>query len=538
MVHGCWRSSLRFLFLFGLCCLLAVSCSRSAPDTATPSRTNRIVLGTAAPTISTLDPADAYSIFSGNLLYNLGDRLYNYKLGTSDLEPQLATALPQVSADGLTYTIPLRQGVLFHDGTKFDAKAMEFSLQRFIKNGGSPAFLLSDLVKSIQATSEYKLTIQLKKPFAAFPSLLAFSGLCPVSPKAYEIKEGAFKPDTVISTGPYKLVKYGTDQIRLDAFEQYWGKKPANQGIDIQFFSSSANLFNAFRTGAVDLAYQNLAVDQIRNLQEGAATQGWQAIAKAGSGIDYVTINLKSPPLDKLEVRQAIAAMIDRPILQERVFRGQIEPLYSLIPATLNMKDPVFQAYGDGNATKARELLTQAGYSEAKPLKVEFWYRSNVVNDQWAALTLKALIKKRLGDVMQLDLKSIESTTAYKNLDKGVYPMFLLDWTADFLDADNYIQPFMECSKGSVKTGCEEGSSFLQGSFYYSDRANQLIDQSRKELNPDIRKKLFTELQALLGQDVPFIPLWQSKDYLFAQKWIQGASLQITQKVPFWTLQK
>ncbi|MGQ9870427.1 ABC transporter substrate-binding protein [Leptodesmis sp.] len=538
MVNVGWRSSLRFLLLCCLCCLLTVSCSRSTPNAAAPSRTSRIVLGTAAPTVSTLDPADAYSIFSGNLLYNLGDRLYSYKLGTSELQPQLATALPKVSADGLTYTIPLRQGVVFHDGTKFDAKAMEFSLQRFINNGGSPAFLLSDLVKSIQATGEYELTIQLKKPFAAFPSLLAFSGLCPVSPKAYEIKEGSFKPDTIISTGPYKLVKYGTDQIRLDTFEQYWGTKPVNQGIDIQFFSSSANLFNAFRTGAIDLAYQNLAVDQIRTLQEGATAQKWQAIAQAGSSIDYVTINLKSPPLDKLAVRQAIAAMMDRPLLEERVFRGQIQPLYSLIPATLNMKDPVFQAYGDGNATKARELLTQAGYSETKPLKVEFWYRSNVVNDQWAALTLKALIKKRLGNLMQLDLKSIESTTAYKNLDKGVYPMFLLDWTPDFLDADNYIQPFMECSKGSVKTGCEAGSSFLQGSFYYSDRANQLIDQSRKELNPDIRKQLFTELQALLGQDVPFIPLWQSKDYLFAQKWIQGASLQITQKVPFWTLQK
>jgi peptide/nickel transport system substrate-binding protein len=538
MVNGSWRSSMRFLFLFCLCCLLAVSCSRSTPDAAAPSRTNRIVLGTAAPTVSTLDPADAYSIFSGNLLYNLGDRLYSYKLGTSELQPQLATALPQVSTDGLTYTIPLRQGVLFHDGTKFDAKAMEFSLQRFINNGGSPSFLLSDLVKSVQATGEYELTIQLKKPFAAFPSLLAFSGLCPVSPQAYEMKKGSFKPDTVISTGPYKLVKYGTDQIRLDTFAQYWGTKPTNQGIDIQFFSSSANLFNAFRTGAIDLAYQNLAVDQIRTLQEGATAQKWQAIAKAGSSIDYITINLKSPPLDKLEVRQAIAAMMDRPLLEERVFRGQIEPLYSLIPATLNMKDPVFQAYGDGNATKARELLTQAGYSETNPLKVEFWYRSNVVNDQWAALTLKALIKKRLGNLMQLDLKSIESTTAYKNLDKGVYPMFLLDWTPDFLDADNYIQPFMECSKGSVKTGCEAGSSFLQGSFYYSDRANQLIDQSRKELNPDIRKQIFKELQVLLGQDVPFIPLWQSKDYLFAQKWIQGASLQITQKVPFWTLKK
>jgi len=497
-----------------------------------------MVLGTTA-TVSTLDPADAYGTFVGTLLYNLGDRLYTYKLGGSDLQPQLATALPTVSADGLTYRIPLRQGVQFHDGTAFNAEAMAFSIRRFIQNGGSPSFLLSDLVDSVQATSDTELTIRLKRPFAAFPALLAFSGLAAVSPKAYEIKEGSFQPENFVGTGPYKLGRFGNDQIRLDRFEDYWGGKPANSGIDIQFFSSPANLFNAFRTGAMDVAYQNLAIEQIRRLQQDQPTSGWQIIEQSGSGIDYLTLNLLSPPLDRLEVRQALAAMIDRPLLQERVFQGQVEPLYSLIPSTLAVQQPVFkQVYGDRNVEKARTLLTQAGYSAAKPLKLEFWYRSNVVNDQLAAVTIKAVVQKWLGDLMQLDLKSVESTTAYKNLDKGVYPIFLLDWSPDFLDADNYIEPFMKCSKGSPKTGCQEGSSFLQGSFYYSDRANQLIDESRKAQQPDTRKQLFADLQTLLVQDVPFIPLWQNKDFLFAQKDVTGASLEVTQKVPFWTLSK
>ncbi|MBD2074411.1 peptide ABC transporter substrate-binding protein [Phormidium sp. FACHB-592] len=533
-----WRVA-NSLLVFCLCCLLAVSCHRSAPDLRSPTAgSGRITLGTTA-TINTLDPADAYGTFPSSLLYNLSDRLYTYKLGTTDLEPQLATALPIVSTDGLTYTVPLRKGVVFHDGTSFNAKAMAFSLQRFLQNGGSPSFLLSDLVETVKPTGAYELTIKLKKPFAAFPSLLAFSGACAVSPQAYEIKEGSFKPATLVGTGPYKLVKYGTDLLRLDAFEQYWGKKPANQGVDIQFFSSPANLYNAFRTGAVDVAYQNLALDQIRNLQQGATTAGWQIIEKAGSGIDYLTLNLKSPPLDRLEVRQAIAAIVDRPLLQDRIFQGQIDPLYSLIPTTLDEQKPVFkERYGDSDVAKATAFLNQAGYTTTNPLKVEFWYRSNLINDQLAAITLRAAAKKQLGGLMQIDLKSIDSTTAYKNLDKGVYPMFLLDWTPDFLDADNYIQPFMECTKGSATDGCADGSSFLQGSFYYSDRANQLIDQSRKTQNPTTRKQLFTELQDVLGQDVPFIPLWQSKDYLFTQKWIQGGSLEVTQKVPFWTLRK
>lgn len=530
---------LKPFLVFCFCCLLAVSCQRSTPELRSPTAgSGRITLGTTS-IVNTLDPADAYGTFPGSLLYNLSDRLYTYKLGTTDLEPQLATALPTVSANGLRYTVPLRQGVIFHDGTPFNAKAMAFSLQRFIQNGGSPSSLLSTVVATVEPTAEYELTLTLKKPFAAFPSLLAFAGACAVSPNAYEIKAGAFNPEIFVGTGPYKLVKFGTDLIRLDAFDQYWGKKPANKGLDIQFFSSPANLYNAFRTGAVDVAYQSLAIDHIRNLQQRAAAAGWQIIEKAGSGIDYLTLNLKSPPLDKLEVRQAIAAMMDRPLLQDRIFQGQIDPLYSLIPTTLEEQTPVFQApYGDSNVSKATAFLAKAGYSTANPLKVEFWYRSNVTNDQLAAITLKAAAKNRLGDLMQIELKGIESTTAYKNLDKGVYPMFLLDWTPDFLDADNYIQPFLECANGSIADGCTDGSSFLQGSFYYSDRANQLIDQSRKAQDAQTRKQLFIALQNLLAQDVPFIPLWQNKDHLFAQKWIQGASLEVTQKVPFWMLRK
>ncbi|MBD2079899.1 ABC transporter substrate-binding protein [Leptolyngbya sp. FACHB-17] len=532
MLRKLWRS----LILCVLCFSVVIGCTRSTPE---PMAKNdgRITIGTTA-SISTLDPADAYSIFAGNLLYNLGDRLYRYKPGTSELEPQLATALPKVSADQLTYTIPLRRGIVFHDGEPFNAKAMEFSLRRFIQNGGSPAFLLADAVDSISAQGEDQLSIKLKKPFAGFPALLAFSGACAVSPKAYKIEKGSFNSESFVGTGAYKLAKFGTDSIVLDAFEQYWGDKPANRGVNVQFFSSPANLFNAFRTGAIDVAYQGLALEQIRNLKENASDNTWKMVERSGSGIDYLTLNMKSPPLDRLEVRQAIAAIMDRPILGSRIFQGQVEPLYSLIPSSLREQKPVFKEYGDRNIEKARNLLTKAGYSESNPLKVEFWYRSNISNDQLAAVTLKAVVQKYLGNLMQLQLNSVESVTAYRNLDKGAYPIFLLDWTPDFLDADNYIQPFMECAKGSPSQGCEEGSSALQGSYYYSDRVNQLIGQSRKERNPEARRQMFEQLQDALAKDVPFIPLWQNKDVLFVQKNIQDATLEVTQKVPFGTMKK
>jgi peptide/nickel transport system substrate-binding protein len=525
----------RSLLLMCLCFSLVIGCTRSSIEPVATGD-GRITIGSTA-SINTIDPADAYTNFAGNLLYNLGDRLYSYKPGTNELQPQLATALPKVSPDRLTYTIPIRKGVVFHDGEPFNAKAMEFSLKRFIENGGSPSFLLADVVDSIAAKND-ELVIKLKKPFAAFPSLLAFSGACAVSPKAYEIGEGKFIAESFVGTGPYKLVKYGTDSLVLDAFDRYWGNKAENKGINVQFFSSSANLFNAFRTGAIDVASQGLGLDQIRKLKDDANDSTWQMIEQPGSGIDYLTINLNSPPLDRLEVRQALAAMMDRPLLENRVFQGQVEPLYSLIPGTMREQKPVFRELGDRNVEKARLLLTKAGYSESNPLKVQLWYRSNVNNDRLAAITLKESVRKNLGNLMQIQLDSVESTTAYKNLDKGTYPMFLFDWNPDFLDADNYIQPFMECVKGTENKGCESGSTVSQGSFYFSDRVNQLIDQSRKEQDPTKRKALFEQLQDELLKDVPFIPLWQNKDVLFVQKNIQNASLEVTQKVPFGRMKK
>lgn len=522
--------------VFGLVVLLSflISCSRrpvTESPSATPNQSDRITIGTTA-RIRTLDPADAYEIFPGILLGNLGDRLYSYAPGTTTLQPQLATALPQISADGLTYKIPLRRGVTFHDGTPFNAAAMAFSLQRFIKNGGQPAFLLAEKVQSITATAEDELTIQLKAPFAALPALLTFSGTCAVSPKAYTVGPGQFKPDTFVGTGPYKLGRYGPDSLQLEVFDQYWGEKPENAGIDIQLLSSAANLYNAFRAGTVDVAYQNLEPEQVQSLQQEATQQGWQVVESEGSAVTYLALNLRQAPLNQVVVRQAIAAIIDRPVIRDRVFKGQAEALYSLIPATFEAAQPVFQKrYGDGNVDLAKQLLTQAGYSTTKPCKIALWYPANSAVRGLIASVIKATVQERLGGLMQIELNSVDSAAANQNLDKGVYPSFLLSWYPDFYDPDTYIQPFLECVKGSETEGCQQGGSQSQGSFYYDRRANQLIQQQRQTPNELQRRVILREIQDLTVEAVPYVPLMQNKEYAFAQAKVKGLSISPTQQL-------
>nr|WP_238718562.1 ABC transporter substrate-binding protein [Petrachloros mirabilis] len=519
--------------------IVSVACSQPAAQDPDPivSSGNRLTIGTTSKA-RTLDPADAYEVFAGNLLYNLGEGLYRYEIGTDELQPQLATAMPTISDDRLTYRIPLREGVFFHDGTPFNAEAMAFSLRRFMENGGPPSFLLTDIVESIEPTGEYELTIRLQRPFAGFSDLLAFSGLAAVSPEAYEIGAGAFSPSTFVGTGPYQLTRYdGGDTVRLDTFEDYWGSPAVNEGIDIQVYSSSANLYNAFRTGAIDVATQSLEPDQLQALERAAENGDWQSLTGPGNVVSYLSLNVQDEHLSKPQVRQALAAMIDRNVLRDRVFQQQAEPLYSLIPTIFEVSQPVFEQ-NRPNQAEIEALLTEAGYSPDNPVPLTLWYRSNVASNVLAATTLRAMITRDYGNWVQFNLDSVESATAYQNLDKGIYPMFMLDWYGDFYDPDNYIHPFIACEQGSVEAGCERGASHSQGSFYYSDRANQLVEQSRQETDPARRQEVFAQIQTLIAEDVPFIPLWQNNASVFAQGSVEGVQLQPTQQFPFWTLSK
>jgi peptide/nickel transport system substrate-binding protein len=363
--------------------------------------------------------------------------------------------------------------------------------------------------------------------------------MCAVSPKAYEIGNNKFQPTKFVGTGPYKLISFTPNSIRLDVFDQYWGEKPPNKGLDFQILSNSANLFNTFRTGAVDIAYQTFDPDQIVSLKNGEKSGGWQVIEAPSNVISYLVLNTKQKPLDKLEVRQALAYLMDRKLINERILRKQAEPAYTLIPTSFDASKPTFATtYGDGNIAKAKELLTKAGFTPTNPLKLEIWFPSGSAARQQVAGTLREYAAKQLEGIVQIQPQPVEATTLFGQIGKGIYQSALVDWYPDFSDPDNFIAPLISCNKGSEATGCEEGASKSQGSFYYSDRMNQLIQQQRTEQDSQKRKQIFAEVQDLLAKDVPLIPIWQPKEYAFAKKGLQQVKLDPIQQLPLWEIGK
>jgi peptide/nickel transport system substrate-binding protein len=250
-------------------------------------------------------------------------------------------------------------------------------------------------------------------------------------------------------------------------------------------------------------------------------------------------LNVLQKPLDDPRVRQALAALIDRPTINERILYGQGKPLYSIVPDTFSVSQPVFKnAYGDGNIAKAKELLTQAGFSPQNPAKIQIWYPSGSTSRRLTAGFLHAYAKQKLGGMLELEPNTIESASFFKYVSKNIYPVTLQDWYPDFLDPDNFVQPFLECPKGAVVSGCKEGGTQSQGSFYYSDRMNQLIAAQGKETDPTKRKQIYTEIQTLLQQDVPIIPLWQTKDFVFAKKGMSGVNIDPLQNLLYSDIKK
>ena len=268
--------------------------------------------------IDSLDTVQASSIGVMQVLSGLGDPLYAID-GNWRLEPRLATALPLLSGDGLRARIPLRQGVLFHDCTRFDAAAMAFSLRRFMAIG-TLGYQLGERVESVQVTAPYEIELLLKRPFSPLPRLLSAIFLTPVSPTAYRKHRDKPLNDRFVGTGPYALAFFSGQQQRLVPWPRYWGKRPANAGIDLVTLSNSTALFGALRSGEVDLLLNSgLEIDHQQALHRDATAGRLREAVGPSQEIALVSLLSDQPPLNRPGLRQAVARSLDRATIVRRV---------------------------------------------------------------------------------------------------------------------------------------------------------------------------------------------------------------------------
>ncbi len=504
--------------------LIASGCIGQAPPTPTPTVPEKLVIGTTDK-VTDLDPAQTYDFFTWEIFNNIGQGLYKYKPGTTDLEYGLAEDV-KVSEDGLVYTVKLRKGLKFTDGEPLTAQAVKWSFDRVARIGTDPQWFVTDFVDKVEVVDDYTLKIYLKNPVAFYPAVLAVTTCFPISPKSYP--ENEISPDnTAGGIGPYKITKFVRDQeIVLEANPYYYGEPPKIKTVIVKFFKDSATMRLAIETGEIDLAWKTLTPTDIADLSKKQEELGLQVLQGPGSYIRYIVLNTHIPPLDNKLVRQALAAALDRKSIVDKVFFGTVEPLYSLIPTKMWGYREVFkEKYGDANIELARRLLTQAGYSEANKLKVTLWYTPTHYGptEGDVAATIKEAWEKT--GMIEVEVKSAEWSTYIDMTRKKSLPITLYGWYPDYLDPDNYMFPFLHT-----------GSNRWLGEPYSNPQLDKILEDAQVKPTREERSRLYSQAQDILAEDTPIIPIFQGKLQVVAKKGLKGIILDPLMLLRYYTI--
>ncbi|RLC99059.1 MAG: peptide ABC transporter substrate-binding protein, partial [Chloroflexi bacterium] len=158
------------------------------------------------------------------------DTLLTYIPGTTELQPGLAESY-EVSDDGLEYTFKLRQGLVFPDGTDFNADAVTWSINRVMRLEGDPNWLVTSFVDSVEKVDDYTVKFVLQDPVGFFPLLVATQPYSPVSPNCYS--ENEFDVDSTCGgIGHYVIKSWERDvEMDLEANPDYYGDPPAYPNV-------------------------------------------------------------------------------------------------------------------------------------------------------------------------------------------------------------------------------------------------------------------------------------------------------------------
>ncbi|HMD78644.1 MAG TPA: ABC transporter substrate-binding protein, partial [Nitrososphaerales archaeon] len=504
------------------------STSSSTSTTSSSSLTYKdtIILGTTDKVQTTIDPADAYDYFGINMINNLGAPLVDFAPGTtntspSNLQPALATKWSG-SSDGLTYTFILRSGLKYDDGTPFNSTDVKFSVDRGLAindpNGAFNGLGLSSIIGSVTTPNATAVVFHLKAPFSAFLNMMTFGIFYPVNPdKVPKVTCNPCNDATGIvnftagnpaasnpnGLGPYTLTEWtrtGTSEVEmtLTANPNYWNYPayPKTHTIIIKFYHDATSLAAAIKSGGVDIAYRQFQTTDIQSMM---TTSGLHVYASPGAFIQYLVINQHSAPYSDINVRQGIAAALNRTDLVDTVFAGTAVPLYSQIPLGMGYHIDAFKsAYGAGpNYTLATAILAKSGYNANNKLPVTLWYETTGHYPQ--SPDQAQVIKHDLeaSGVISVTLNGVDFSTLHSDIRAGSVTMFIYGWYPDFIDPFDYTTPFFQSS----------GSSWLNDG-YNSSTMDGLLAQSLTATGAQLAS-VYTQIQNLQATDVPMIPLYQ-----------------------------
>ena len=457
-----------------------------------------------------LDPSLAGTLVGRIVFANMCEKLYDTDADLN-VVPQLAADMPQISEDGLTVTIPLREGLKFNDGTPFNAEAVKTSIERHTSIAGSSRTAELSSVESVDAVDEYTVRLNLSAPFAPLTSVLADRSGMVMSPTQLE-KLGENFGDDPVCVGPFEFVeRRAGESIELQKSDDYYDADKVN--LDRVTFTiieqgpvRSANL----RSGEVDIA-ERLDTTTLEDVE----SDGSLRLYEAGSiGYQGITINVGNvrgvekpfgqrdvPLAEDPRIRKAFELSLDREVINDVVFQGRYDPDCSPIAPTSPFDTDVPCA--DQNVAKAKQLLQQVGVQTPVPVELM------IATDPTAV---------RLGQVVQqmakpagfaVKARPTEFVSSLELAEKGQFDTFQIGWSGR-VDPDGNIYDFMHSTGANNYSG------------YHNPQLDQMLEEARRTTETGQRKQMYADIVQELQDSLGIIYLYHENLYTGASSDIVG----------------
>jgi cationic peptide transport system substrate-binding protein len=489
-----------------------IYCSEGSPDSFNPQ------LSTSGTT------SDATS----KLLYN---SLLVYKGKNNSLVPSLAKSW-HVTRDGKKITFYLRQDVNFHQTSYFtptrtlNADDILFTFNRVLDkdheyhhvSGGYYPFFQSvkftDLVEKIEKINEYTVRFILKRSDSSFLANLATDYAVILSE---EYGQKLAKSNThheidilPIGTGPFLLKDYRVGSlIRFYRHDEFWDEKAKIEQLVYDISPSKTSRLTKLLAKECDVSSYPIAHGKI------AERTDLQLESVTSLNIGYFGFNTKKPPFDNKLVRQAVSMAINKQALIDTVYESQAVRAKSILPETswaYDDKTPELSY----NPTQAKSLLEVAGYAQGFTMDLWAMPVQRAYNPN--AVTMAKLIQADLKKIgIQVKIVSYEWSTFLRRLSLGEHQSFLLGWSADHPDPDNFFSQILSCSKNSQSNN---------RTFWCNKAFDELLQKALETTNMSKRKKYYAEAMAIISDEMPILPIAHSKRFQARDSNVKGEIME------------
>ncbi len=466
-------------------------------------------------TIVQPEPANlgAYMSVAGNIP-PITTQVYEGLLGYDwDLRPvpHLAKSW-EVSADGLSVTFHLQDGVTFHNGAPFTSADVEYTFMQVLKKVHPRAPATFAQLVAVDTPDRLTAIFRLAHP-APYIMMALSAWDSPILCKSVFENTDPSANQSVnrpVGTGPFKFVNWERGQyVRLDRNPNYWqAGLPYLDRIVARFIPDASTRSAAIEAGEVQFAAYNAVnladVERMRrNPMLETTTKGYELFA----GLSELELNSRHPPFDKREVRQAIAYAVDRQFIVDNIQYGfgkpATGPICSSFAASGIYTADVRRFDVPDRIAIANRLLDEAGLPrKADGIRFSAKIEVNSFGQQWQRQA--EYIKQALAVVgIDLSLRS-EDTGAWL---KRVYTDYDYDISEPFVS--NASDPVIGVQRQYVTDQIRKGVVFVNNNFYSNKVVDDLFAAGAVELDPAKRAAIYQQIQKILVEDSPLI--WLSE---------------------------